>query len=90
MRISLEVVKRKCFYQQIIRENHFLICRFMIEFIKRRQDEELNKDVIRIRNLGQSMLRFTRIYQDVGGEYHRDTISEEYSCIMTESKKNEE
>jgi hypothetical protein len=59
----------------------------MIEFIKRKQDEVITKNVIRLRKLDQSMLRFTRIYRDQYGKYQRDIDSEEYSSIMTESKK---
>ncbi len=59
---------------------------FMIEFIKSKQDEIITKKEIRRRKLDQSMFRFTRIYRDEHGEYRRDVDSEEYSCIMTESK----
>jgi hypothetical protein len=59
----------------------------MIEFIKSKQDDVITKKVIRERKLDQSMLRFTRIYRDGNGKYQRDVDSEEYSSIMTESKK---
>ncbi|CAF2493655.1 unnamed protein product [Rotaria sp. Silwood2] len=58
---------------------------FMIELIKMKQDDFITKKLIRSRKLDQSMLRFTRIYQDENGNYQRDNNSEEYSCIMTES-----
>ena len=63
---------------------------FMIELIKSKQDDVITKKVIRSRHLNQSMLRFTRIYRDQYGTYHRDVNSQEYSCIMTESKKEQE
>jgi hypothetical protein len=59
----------------------------MIEFIKSKQDDVITKKVIRERKLDQSMLRFTRIYRDAYGKFQRDIESEEFSCIMTESKK---
>ncbi|CAF1240598.1 unnamed protein product [Rotaria sordida] len=58
---------------------------FMIELIKSKQDDVITKKLIRLRKLDQSMLRFTRIYQDKYGNYQRDVNSEEYSCIMTEN-----
>lgn len=64
-----------------------MLHRFMIEFIKSRQDETITKTLIRQQTLEQSMLRFTRYYRDVDGKYKPDTGSVEYSCIMTESKK---
>ncbi len=59
----------------------------MIELIKSKQDDVITKKLIRLRKLDQSMLCFTRIYRDENGEYRRDINSQEYSCIMTESKK---
>jgi len=59
----------------------------MIELIKSKQDDVITKKLIRLRKLDQSMLCFTRIYRDENGEYRRDIDSQEYSCIMTESKK---
>ena len=64
--------------------------RFMIEFIKSKQDDVITKKLIRERKLDQSMLRFTRIYRDQYGNLYRDDENQEYSCIMTESKKSEE
>jgi len=60
---------------------------FMIELIKSKQDDVITKKLIRLRKLDQSMLCFTRIYRDQSGKYQRDIDSQEYSCIMTESKK---
>ena len=59
----------------------------MMELIKSKQNGVITKNVIRTRKLHQSMLRFTRIYQDENGKFQRDIDSEEYSCVMTESKK---
>ncbi|CAF3935289.1 unnamed protein product, partial [Rotaria sp. Silwood1] len=61
---------------------------FMIEFIKSKEDDFITKKLIRSRQLDQSMLRFTRIYQDEYGNCQRDDNSEEYSCIMTENYGN--
>jgi len=61
----------------------------MIELIKSKQDEIITKNLIRLRKLDQSMLRFTRIYRDENGNCQRDMDSEEYSCIMTESKNEQ-
>ena len=60
----------------------------MIELIKSRQDEMITKELIRQRKLDQSMLRFTRFFRNENGVFQRDVDSEEYSCIMTESKKD--
>ncbi len=59
-------------------------CRFLIEFIKPKQDNHITKDLIKARQLEQSMLRFTRFYQISDGSYQRDESSTEYSCLMTE------
>ena len=58
----------------------------MIELIKSKQDEVITKKLIQERKLNQSTLRFVRIYRDECGNYQRDADSEEYSCVMTESK----
>jgi hypothetical protein len=59
----------------------------MIEYIKAKQDETITKELIRTRQLDQSMLRFTRFYQDEKNAYIRDDSSVEYSCLMSESKE---
>jgi hypothetical protein len=58
---------------------------FMIEFIKKKQEGNITKDLIKSRQLEQSMLRFTRIYQTAKNTFQRDDNSVEYSCIMTEA-----
>ncbi|CAF2403697.1 unnamed protein product [Rotaria sp. Silwood2] len=58
---------------------------FMIEFIKSKQDDIITKDLIKTRQLDQSMLRFTRIYQDEKDTYKRDENSTAYSCVMSEA-----
>jgi hypothetical protein len=57
---------------------------FLIEFIKPKQDDNITKDLIKTRQLEQSMLRFTRFYEISDGSYQRDESSTEYSCLMTE------
>ncbi|UJR20827.1 hypothetical protein I4U23_023938 [Adineta vaga] len=57
---------------------------FMIEYIKSRQNEIVTKELIKTRELDQSMLRFTRIYESGKNNYYRDESSVTYSCIMTE------
>lgn len=57
-----------------------------MELIKSKQDETITKKLIRLRKLDQSMLRFTRIFQNKHGMSERDEESTEYSCVMTESK----
>lgn len=59
----------------------------MIELIKSKQDGIITKDLIKTKQLDQSMLRFTRIYYDENGKCQRDVESQEYSLIMSESKK---
>ena len=59
---------------------------FMVEYIKSKQDETITKDLIRSRQLDQSMLRFTRIYQSAN-TYERDESSVEYSHVMSEGKE---
>lgn len=91
MKIFYLVLKRKFIY---ISSNNFVektlnIFSFMIELIKSKQDDVITKKLIRLRRLDQSMLRFTRIYRDQYGQFHRDIDGQEYSCIMTESKKEE-
>ncbi|CAF1318693.1 unnamed protein product [Rotaria sordida] len=58
---------------------------FMIEMIKSRQDHIITKELIRTRQLEQSILRFTRIFQVGKGEFQRDEGSTEYSSVMTEA-----
>ena len=57
----------------------------MIEYIKGKQDGNITKDLIKNRQLEQSMLRFTRIYQADKNTYERDENSVEYSRVMTEA-----
>ncbi len=59
----------------------------MIELVKSKQDHIITKKLIRTRKLDQSMLCFTRIYEDESGKLCEDIANQEYSCIMTESKK---
>jgi hypothetical protein len=59
----------------------------LIEYIKAKQDGTITKELIRTRQLDQSMLRFTRYYQLDDGAYNRDEESVEYSSIMTEGKE---
>ena len=59
---------------------------FMIEYIKCKQNDEITKDLIRTRQLDQSMLRFTRYYQTDNNLYQKDEDSVEYSSIMIEGK----
>ena len=56
----------------------------MVELIKRKQNDEITKELIRSRQLENSMLRFARIYQGEDGKMHRDDHSEEFSTVMTE------
>ncbi|CAF2647842.1 unnamed protein product [Rotaria sp. Silwood2] len=58
---------------------------FMIEMIKSKQDNIITKELIRSRQLEQSMFRFTRIFQVGKGEFQRDEGSTEYSSIMIEA-----
>ncbi|CAF0856052.1 unnamed protein product [Rotaria sordida] len=58
---------------------------FMVEYIKSKQDDIITKELIKARQLDQSMLRFTRIYQAEKNTYQRDETSTEYSCIMSEA-----
>ena len=90
MRISNEVINRKCTYRILTTAHRFFITRLMIELIKSKQDDVITKALIRSRKLDQSMLRFTRIYRDAQGKFQQDANSIEYSCIMTESTKAEE
>jgi hypothetical protein len=59
----------------------------MLEYIKSKQDDNLTKDLIKSRQLDQSMLRFTRFYQAEKNTYQRDESSIEYSCVMTEGNE---
>ncbi|CAF0935239.1 unnamed protein product [Adineta ricciae] len=58
---------------------------FMLELIKSKQDEVITKELIKARQLDQSMLRFTRVFQLGKGDYQRDEGSVEYSSIMMEA-----
>ncbi|CAF0985711.1 unnamed protein product [Rotaria sp. Silwood1] len=58
---------------------------FMIEYIKSKQDDNITKDLIKTRQLDQSRLRFTRIYQAEKDTYQRDEASIAYSCVMSEA-----
>ncbi|CAF1216836.1 unnamed protein product [Adineta steineri] len=58
---------------------------FMIELIKSKQDEIITKDLIKTRQLEQSMLRFTRFYENEKNTFERDESSTEYSCVMSEA-----
>lgn len=60
---------------------------FMIEFIKSKQDDVITKELIKNRQLDQSMLRFTRIYQTDKDTFQRDDGSTQFSCVMSEGKK---
>jgi hypothetical protein len=57
----------------------------MIEFIKKKQEGNITKELIKNRQLEQSMLRFTRIYLADKNTFQRDDNSVEYSCIMSEA-----
>ena len=67
--------------------NFFFIDSFMIELIKGKQDDVITKELIRMRQLEHSMLRFTRIFQQGKGNFQRDDGSAEYSSVMSEGKK---
>jgi hypothetical protein len=57
----------------------------MIEYIKSKQDGTITKDLIKTRQLEQSMLRFTRIFQSEQNTFQRDDESVEYSGVMSEA-----
>ncbi|CAF2063057.1 unnamed protein product [Rotaria magnacalcarata] len=57
---------------------------FLIEYIKSKQEREITKDLIKERQLQQSMLRYTRFYLNADGNYQPDETSTEYSSRMTE------
>ncbi len=63
----------------------FFFFSFMVEYIKSKQDGNITKDLIKARQLEQSMRRFTRIFQDDKNTYQRDDNSVEYSCVMSEA-----
>jgi hypothetical protein len=63
-----------------------VVVSFMIEFIKSKQDETITKELIKTRELDQSMLRLTRIFEEKSN-FQRDESSVAYSCVMTESKR---
>ncbi len=64
----------------------FSLHSFMIELIKSKQDDVITKKLIRLRQLDQSMLRFTRFYQSEN-TFERDESSVEYSHVMSEGKE---
>lgn len=66
--------------------DRFVLCRFMMEYIKGKQDEVITKDLIRLRQLDQSMLRFTRIFGLGKDNFHRDESTVQYSSVMKEGK----
>lgn len=57
----------------------------MIEYIKPKQEGNITKELIKNRQLDQSLFRFTRIYQTDKNTFERDDNSVGYSCLMTES-----
>ncbi|CAF1530433.1 unnamed protein product [Rotaria magnacalcarata] len=58
---------------------------FMLEYIKSKQDAIITKELIKTRQLDQSMLRFTRIYQTEKDIFQRDDGSTQYSNVMVEA-----
>ena len=56
----------------------------MFELIKSKQDETVTKELIRARQLEQSMLRFRRFFIGADGSFYLDETSEAFSEIMTE------
>lgn len=58
---------------------------FKIEYIKSKQDHTITKDLIKTRELDQSMLRFKRFYLSEKNVFEPDETSTEYSCLMTEA-----
>lgn len=57
----------------------------MIEYIKSKQDGTITKDLIKNRQLEQSMLRFTRYFQGAKNNFQCDENSVEYSTVMSEA-----
>lgn len=57
-----------------------------MEYIKGKQDEVITKDLIRLRQLDQSMLRFTRIFGLGKDNFFRDETTVQYSSVMQEGK----
>ena len=90
MKILLPVLKRKFRFFDYIHFEILNLFSFMVELIKSKQDNVITKGLIRSRQLDQSMLRFTRYYRDQDGVYQQDIDSQEYSCIMTESKNEQQ
>ena len=81
------VIRGEFTFLHLIRQlSSIFLNSFKIQLIKSKQDNYINKDLIRQRELYISMLRFTRTYFDKDGVYHRDEESTAYSCNMTESK----
>lgn len=56
---------------------------FMAEHIKEKQGAVITKDLIKTHELEQSMLRFTRIFEEKN-TFLRDESSTAFSCVMTE------
>ena len=59
----------------------------MIEYIKKKQDTIITKELIKARQLDQSKLRFRRFYLSEKNEFEPDDNSIEYSCLMTEGRE---
>jgi hypothetical protein len=59
-----------------------------MELIKSKQDDVITKDLIRTRQLENSILKFTRIFQLGKGNFQRDEGSTEYSSVMSEGMIN--
>lgn len=84
-KIFVLVIKRMYSARCEISSNDILCwTSFNIEFIKSKQDEKITKDLIRKRQLDQSILRFTRFYQAGKSDFLRDDLSAEYSSPMME------
>lgn len=62
--------------------------RFLIEYIKNKQDDVITKEMIRTRQLDQSMLRFTRILRLGKDNFIRDETTTQYSTVMQEGKSS--
>lgn len=66
--------------------NFVCLCRFLMEYIKGKQDDVITKDLIRTRQLDHSMLRFTRIWGCGKDNFIRDESTVQYSSVMQEGK----
>lgn len=58
---------------------------FLMQYIKCKQDEVITKELIRSRQLDQSMLRFTRIFGTGKDNFYRDDSTVQYSVVMQEA-----